>query len=123
MVLTNAEEIIIDFNIRGSLGCNDHTMVEFVFSRSVGLTKSGVRTLTWRANFRLFKELLDVIPWETVLRDRGTKQSWQHFKDVFLRAQELSITRNKKSASPIRKPAWLSKDLLVKLREKKDKYK
>jgi len=73
-------------------------------------------------NFHLFKDLLDEIPWETVLRDIGMKQSWQHFVDTFLRPQELSIPLHKKSRRRGRKPAWLSKSLLVKQKEKKEKY-
>jgi len=44
-----------------------------------------------RASFGLFKELLDEISWETVLRDKEVEESWLLFKDAFLRAQELSI--------------------------------
>lgn len=44
-----------------------------------------------RANIRLFKELLDKIPWGTVLRDKGTEKRWKLFKDALLRAKELSI--------------------------------
>jgi len=90
-----------------------------VISRNAGLAKSRVGTLNFRRpNFRLFKELLDEILWETGLRDKGTGQSWQCFKDAFLRAQELLFPQNKKSGRQGRKPAWL-----VRLREKKEKYK
>jgi len=37
--------------------------------------------------FRLLKELLDEFPWEIILGDKGTEQSWQHFKDAFLKAE------------------------------------
>jgi len=48
--------------------------------------KSKVRALNLRgANFWLFKELLYGIPWEAVLSGIGTEQSWQLFKDTFLR--------------------------------------
>lgn len=58
--------------IRGSLGCSYHVLVELVIFRNVGLAEYGVRTLNFRrANFRLLKELLDEIPRETVLTDRG----------------------------------------------------
>lgn len=58
------------------MGCSDHALVKFVISRNMSLAKSEARTLSFRkANFRLFKELLDKIPRETVLRDKGTKQS------------------------------------------------
>jgi len=53
-----------------------------------------------------------------VLRDRGTEQSWQIFKDAFHRVQELSVPRCKKSGSEGMRPAWLSQDLLVKLKGK-----
>jgi len=75
-----------------------------------------------RVNFRLFKELLDEISWEEDLRDKGVEQSWLLFKDGFLRMLEPFISQNKKSGRGGRKPTWLAKDLLVKLREKKHKY-
>ncbi|KFZ66869.1 hypothetical protein N338_11098, partial [Podiceps cristatus] len=92
--------------------------------RNVGLAKSGIRILNFRrANFRLFKELLAEISWEVVLRDRNAEEGWLLFKDAFLRAQELSVPLKKKVGRRGRKPAWLGKDLLAKLREKKVKYK
>jgi len=48
----------------------------------MGLAKNRVRTL----NFRLFNELSNYNLWEAVLRDIVTEQSWQLFKDTFLRA-------------------------------------
>jgi len=58
------------------------------------LAKSRVRTQNLRrANFRLFKELLDEILWETILRDLGSEQSWQLFKDSFLRTLHKKLSR------------------------------
>ncbi|KFQ86650.1 hypothetical protein N337_07878, partial [Phoenicopterus ruber ruber] len=62
-------------------------------------------------------------PWETSLRDKGAEQSWQIFKDAFHRAQELSIPRCKKSRKEGKRRAWLSHDLLVKLKGKKEMHK
>ena len=91
-MLTSAEYSIGEFKIGGNLGCSDHVPVKSVILRNVGLPRSGVRTLNFRrSNFRLFKELLDEISWENVLRDKGVEQSWLLFKDAFLRVQELSI--------------------------------
>jgi len=62
--------------------------VEFVIVKKTGLAKSRARTLCFRrANFRLLTELLSGIPWEPVLKGIGTKQGWQLFKDILLRAQ------------------------------------
>ena len=90
-MVTNASEFVGDVKIRGSLGCSDDALVELML---LGIMKSIVRTLNFRrANLQLFKEIVRRTPWETVLRDRGTEQSWQVFKDVFHREQELSIPK------------------------------
>ena len=67
LVLTNAEERIREVKTGGSLGCSDHALVEFVILKNAALAKSRARTLCFRReNFRLLKELLSGIPWETV---------------------------------------------------------
>ncbi|KFQ63524.1 hypothetical protein N334_07076, partial [Pelecanus crispus] len=88
--------------------------------RDMGQVKSKVRTLNFRnAKFQLFKELVNRTLWETALRDKGAEQSWQMFKDAFHKAQEPSIPRCKKSGKEGRRPAWKSRDMLVKLKGKK----
>ncbi|KAM6103455.1 uncharacterized protein LJ206_014212 [Theristicus caerulescens] len=120
LVVTNVSELIGDVRIGGSLGYSDHTPVEFTVLRDKGQVKSIVRTLNFRkANFQLFEELINRTPWEMALRDKGAEQSWQIFKDAFHRAQELLIPRCKKSGKEGKRPAWLSHDLLVKLKGKK----
>ncbi|KFZ67676.1 hypothetical protein N338_01599, partial [Podiceps cristatus] len=89
--------------------------------RDMGQAKCKVRTLNFRkANFQLFKELVNRTPWETALKDKGSEQSWKIFKDVFQRVQELSVPRSKKLGKEDKKPAWLSQDLLVKSKGKKE---
>lgn len=51
-VLTNMEEIIKEFKIRGSVGCSDHALTEFMISNITGLAKNGVRTLHFRVKRR-----------------------------------------------------------------------
>lgn len=89
--------------------------------RDMGQAKSKVRALNFRkANFQLFRELVDRTPWETALRHKGSGQSWQTFKDVFHRVQELSVPGYKKSGREGKRLAWMSQDLLVKLKGKKE---
>jgi len=109
LMLTSASELIGGVKTGGSLGCSDHTLVEFTVLRDIGKARSVVRTLNFRkANFQLFKEVVSRTPWETVLRDRGAEQSWQILKDAFQRAQELSVPRCKKSGKEGKRLAWLS---------------
>ncbi|PKU32688.1 nedd4-binding protein 2-like 2 [Limosa lapponica baueri] len=121
LIVTDASELIRDVKTGGSLGCSDHALVEFTVLRDTCQTRGIVRTLNFRkANLQLFKELVNRTPWEAVLRDKGAEQSWQTFKDAFHRAQELSIPRCKKSSKKGKRPAWLSQDLLVKVKDKKE---
>jgi len=93
VVFTNTEASIKEIKIGGSLSYSDHALVEFGISSNAGLAKSGIRILNFRkANFGLFKELLDEISQETALRNSVTEHSWQNFKNAFLRSQELSNT-------------------------------
>ena len=63
LVLTNVEDLIKEVKSRGSLGCSDHALVEFVISRDTGPAKSKVRAMKFRrAKFQLFKELVEDIP-------------------------------------------------------------
>ena len=65
LVPASLEEIVKVVKIGGSLGCINRALVELVISRNVGTVKSKFRTLNFgKVNFRLFRELLDVISWE-----------------------------------------------------------
>lgn len=73
-MFTDVEEIASNLYIFNRLGCSNRALVEFVILRNMGLAKSGVRTLKFKGvNFRLFKELLNKISWEEVLRDKGAE--------------------------------------------------
>ena len=79
---------------------------EFTVLRDMGQAKSKIRMLNFgKASFQLFKELVNKIPWESVLKGKGTEQSWQIFRKAFLRAQELSIPRCRKSGKKGKRPA------------------
>jgi len=69
LVLTSADKPTEEVKTGSTLGCSNHILVEFMVSRNMGTAKSKVRTLNFRrVNFGLFKELLDEISWEPVLR-------------------------------------------------------
>jgi len=54
----------------GSLSCSGHALVEFTVLRDMGQAKGKVRTLNFRkANFQLFKELVNKSPCKPALRD------------------------------------------------------
>jgi len=117
LVLMNKEGLVEDVKVVGSLGCNDHEMGEF------RILHGRIKTLEFRrANFGLFKELLGGIPWVWALESRGVQESWSLFKHHFLLAQDRCIPMSKKSSKGGRRPTWMSKVLLVEIRQKKKVY-
>ena len=94
LLLASANELIGDIKIGGWLSCGDHAMVEFMIRRLIRQGKRKIRMLKFRkVKFQLFRELVSKTPWETVLTGKGAEQSWQIFKEAFLRVQALSIPR------------------------------
>jgi len=123
LVRTNKEGLVDDEKAGGSFGCSDHEMVEFRFLRGGIRAISRVKTLELRrANFGLFKEVLGGILWVRALEGRGVQESWSLFKHHFLHAQDHCIPLSKKSSKGGRRPAWMSKELLVELRQKRKVY-
>lgn len=68
LVLTIAEELNKEGKLGGTWGYSDCALFELVILREMAKSKVSRRT-----NFRLFRELLDEIPWEVVLRGRGVE--------------------------------------------------
>ncbi|PKU44704.1 glycerol kinase [Limosa lapponica baueri] len=122
LVLTNKEGPVEDSKVEGNLGCSDHGKIEF---RIVGSIYKTSRTETLdckRPNFVLFKKLLGEIPWARALEGKGAQESWAIFKHCFLQAQDQCIRKSKKSGKGSRRPVWLSRELLKKLKRKKEVY-
>jgi len=44
-----------------------------------------------RADFGLFRTLVEGIPWERVLKGKGVQACWTFFKEEVLKAQEQSV--------------------------------
>ncbi|GAB0208992.1 mitochondrial enolase superfamily member 1 [Grus japonensis] len=123
LVLTNKEGLVGDVKDGGSLGCSGHEMVEFRILHGRSRAISRTTTLDFRrANFGLFKDLLGRIPWVKVLEGKRAQESWSIFRHHFLRAQDQCIPKNRKTSKGGRRPAWMSKELLEKLKGKKEAY-
>jgi len=101
----------------------DHKMLEFSI---LGEVRSGVsKTITmdfWKADFGLFRTLLERVPWETVLKGKGVQQGSTFFKEEVLKAQEPAVPMCHKTNRQGRQPAWLNRQLLLGLRKKRRVY-
>ncbi|GAB0180838.1 hypothetical protein GRJ2_000549100 [Grus japonensis] len=73
LVLINKEGLVGNVNLKGSLGCSDHEMVEFKILRAARRVHSKLTAPDFRrADFGLFRDLLGRIPWDKAL-DGGKK--------------------------------------------------
>ncbi|XP_068809550.1 uncharacterized protein [Struthio camelus] len=97
--------------------------LEFRILRGGSRAISRIATLDFRsANFGLFRDLHRGISWGRALEGRGVQESWLIFKHHLLQAQDRCIPLRKKSSKAGRRPAWMSKELLAKLQQKKEVY-
>lgn len=120
LVLKIQEELVEDTKVGGSLGCSDHEMVEIrILHRVIRST----RTLNFqKANLSLFKDLFIGIPWVRAPGENGIQETSSIFKHHFLQDQDQCMPMCKKSGKGGRTLAWLSRELLVNLKWKKEAY-
>ncbi|GAB0207663.1 hypothetical protein GRJ2_003232000 [Grus japonensis] len=123
LVLTNKEGLVGDVKLKGSLGCSDHEMVEFRILRAARRVCSKLTTLEFRrADFGLFRDLLGRIPWDKALEGRGAQDSWLIFEGHLLQAQERCIPTKRESCKNAKRPPWMNKEVLGKVKQKKEAY-
>ncbi|GAB0177907.1 mitochondrial enolase superfamily member 1 [Grus japonensis] len=128
LVLSNKEGLVGDVKLKGSLGCRDHKMVEFRILRAAGghaarRACSKLTTLDFRrADFGLFRDLLGRVRWDKTLEGRGAQDSWLIFKGHLLQAQERCMPTKRKSSKNTKRSPWMNKELLGKVRQKKEAY-
>ncbi|GAB0208867.1 mitochondrial enolase superfamily member 1 [Grus japonensis] len=123
LILTNKEGLVGDVKLKGSLGCSDHEMVEFRILRAARRACSKLTTLDFRrADFGLFWDLLGSVPWDKALEGRGAQDSWLIFKGHLLQAQERCIPTKRKSSKNTKRLPWMNKELLGKVKQKKEAY-
>lgn len=86
---TYASELIGDVKTGGSLGCNNHVLMEFAFLSDLGPVKSKYRTLTFgKANFQHFRELVS----KTGKLASGTRE--QNRAGISVRTLSIEHTRS-----------------------------
>jgi len=74
LLFTNREGLVGDVVIGGCLGLSDHEMLEFSVHGEVKRRSSKTTTMDiWRADFGLFRTLVERVPWERVLKSKGVK--------------------------------------------------
>lgn len=123
LLFTNREGLVGDVVIGGRLGLSDHEMIKFSILGEVRKGVSKTTTMDFRrANFGLFRTLVERVLWDTVLKGKGVQEGWTFFKKEVFKAQEHAIPMHRKMNRQGRNPAWLNRELLLGLRKKSRVY-
>ena len=102
------------------LGHNDHEIIEFLIFGEIRRNINNTFTLEFqRADFGLFRRLLQRVPWEAALKNKGVQERWACFKTEILRAQEQTVPVCPKVSQRGKHPAWMGKVVLEELKIKR----
>ncbi|GAB0210066.1 hypothetical protein GRJ2_003472400 [Grus japonensis] len=124
LLFVNREGLVDDVMVGGHLGHSDHKMIEFLILGEVRRGVSRTATLDFRrADFDLFRSLVDRVPWEAVLKGKGVQEGWTFFKKEVLKVQEQAVPMcQKTSQQERRRLSWLNRELCLELRKKRRVY-
>ncbi|XP_060139070.1 uncharacterized protein LOC132593239 [Zootoca vivipara] len=124
LVLTNSDDLVSGVDVAGSLGGSDHALLEFIVQRKGATKHTKTQILDFKkADFRKLRETLGEIPWTEILKGKGVHDGWEFVKREILKAQLQAIPMRQKHGRCLKKPGWLSRELLTELRFKRDMYK
>ena len=97
LLSVNRECLVGDVKVGGRLGHSDHEMLDFSIPVEPQRGVSRTATLDFqRADFNLFRTMVERDPWEVVLENVGAQEGWEYFKEIILKMQELTIPKSQK---------------------------
>lgn len=122
LLFVNREGLLGDVNVGGHLVLSDHEMLDFsIFVEQRGVSRTA--TLGFRrADFNLFRTMVEGVHWGVVLESVGAQEGWEYFKEVILKVQELIIPKSRKTSQRARRPDWLNRHPWLELKNKRKVY-
>ncbi|TRZ15396.1 hypothetical protein HGM15179_011710 [Zosterops borbonicus] len=120
LLFTNRDGLVGDVVVGGHLGQSDYEIIEFSIIGEIRRNTNKNLTLDFqRVDFGLFRRLIQRVLWEAALKNKGVQESWVFFKTEILKAQEQSVPVCGKRSQRGKRPAWIGKEVLDELRNKK----
>ena len=121
LLSVNREGLMGNVMVGGYVGHSEHEMVKFKTLSVMRKKDSTVATQDFkRANFKLLRELVSSVPWESAFEGLGVHECWSVLKNRLLEAEEQAIPLCCKSSKQGRRPAWLNREIPVDLKRKKE---
>ena len=102
------------------LGQSNHEIVEFSILGDVRRVTSKTAVVNFqKVDFDLFRMLVAGVPWESFLKGKGVQEAWTLLKMKILRAQDQVVPECCKVSCRGKRPVWMNRELLLRLRKKK----
>ena len=99
LLFVNRGGLVGDVKVGGRLGQRDHKMLDFSILVEPRRGVSRTATLDFRrADFNLYRTMVERVPWEVVLESVGAQEGWEDLKEVFLKVQELTTPKSWKTS-------------------------
>lgn len=73
----------------------------------------------WRADFGIFRSLVDAVPWKAFLKGKEVQEGWMFLKKEILKAQELDDPMCQKINEW--RLSWLNRELWLECRGKNNR--
>ncbi|RMC20251.1 hypothetical protein DUI87_01097 [Hirundo rustica rustica] len=97
LLFANRGGLVGDVVVGCRLGQSDHEIIEFSIFGEVRRSTSKTLALDFRrADFGLFRRLIQSIPWEAALKNKRVQERWACFKTEIMRAQEQTVPVRRK---------------------------
>lgn len=87
----------------------------------MGSKKSAQQSsVPWSSGELTSRDLLGRVPWDKALEGRGAQDSWLILKDRLLQTQAWCLPTKRKLCKHIRRPVWINKLIVDKLKHKRE---
>ena len=124
LILTNHSELINNIHSYMPLGNSDHSGICFEIYANLKHKENNEKVFNFRkGNYNKFRELLSLINWEDVFRDKTCSEMWAIFKDIIEKIQLECIPKIKLRASTNKKPGWWTSEIQRTIKDKENAYK
>ena len=123
LVITNEDGMIKELNSRNPLGKSDHAVISFTLTCYLEADDDNQheRYMYNKGNYDKMREELKTVNWETVLENEDANNSWNIFANKLKEAMDSNVPKSKpklETNNKPRKPLWMSKDAMTKVKKK-----
>ena len=125
LVLTNEEDMIDEIHFCAPVGKSHHTTLWFLFKCYKLVEENNAPSYIYdKGNFDEIRKELGTTDWDTELKEKNTKETWECIKQRVLKLIDTHIPKKGRTrrGRPTR-PLWLKDKALAALKKKQDAFK